>query len=170
MDTTIPDLTPIQKAPAPEVLAEEEALWRAVLEAFEDEDRHNRYIGFVIKNNLLKNGSRRYGEFARDKERRSVEHRRIANLKQQQIAKILFFVPETKTAGGPREQSKAEMSAVLGGVVLGLFGLAFGLFGPRNFAFLRVVSFILSLVVFGGGGYYVYRKVREGAERLNRER
>ncbi|MDP8225476.1 MAG: hypothetical protein P9L99_19100 [Candidatus Lernaella stagnicola] len=77
----------------PELLAREEALWEALTADLGNEDLHKQYVGFVLKNNLLTTGSRRYGGVIDDKDEYSVDERRLARTYQQNLVRILFFDP-----------------------------------------------------------------------------
>jgi RNAse (barnase) inhibitor barstar len=88
-----------QAAPEPDAatLAREDALWDAVAGNMESEELHRQYVGFILKNNLLKQASRRYGTIIDDADEFSIPERRIARRYQQEIVRILFFQPKAAT-------------------------------------------------------------------------
>jgi hypothetical protein len=95
-------LAPLPVPPDPTALAREEELWAKVAADPGAEPAHKEYLGHILKNNLLKNASRRYTEAVAAKDRYTVEQRRLARQYQQQLMKILFLSappPKVETKG-----------------------------------------------------------------------
>jgi hypothetical protein len=162
MDPTNP-LAPVPKAADPAALAEEERLWNEVLAGFDQDARHNAYMGHCIRTGLLVHCSKRYGAFA-DDQARGVDARRIARLHQQRIAKILFFVPDQRRAGDGSSGSKVELVGVFAGVLVVLASFGWASVADR----FRLLAFAVGLAALGGLGFYLYLKARAAGEKLER--
>lgn len=77
-------------------LALENELWEKVLSDMEDEETHKQYVGHVIRNGLLSESSRRYGKVVDDKEKYSINARRLSRFYQKQIVNLLFMKPSVE--------------------------------------------------------------------------
>lgn len=153
-----------KKEPDPETAQREQELWDELLKDFASDELQNQYLGFVIKNNLLVQGSKRYGAFIQDQENNSIEMRRIAHLNQQKITKILFFVPEKTVSGEKTPQSKTELVIIFGSVLVALNALGFAAVNPKY----SIIAVPLGLAALVGLGYFLYKKIKAGADKLNR--
>jgi len=85
-------------------LATEELLWNAIDQDPENDNHHKAYTGHILRSGLLKEGSRRYGQMVKEKDRYSIEARRFAIYYQKQFVNIMFLTPthdkETKKSAG----------------------------------------------------------------------
>jgi hypothetical protein len=119
-------LTPEPPPPDPAFLAQEAELWAKVVADLGDEAPHRQYVGFVLKHNLIKNGTRRYGEVIDDKERFSVEQRRVARQYQQHLVRLLFFLaPAEKAPQRLRGLRAVGLFATTVAMLAGLGAIAF---------------------------------------------
>lgn len=139
-----------------EVEEKESQLWDELVEKFDDEERHKKYIKYCLENNLLGKAVKRYGGYADDKEKYPVELRRIARTKHEQLTSVIMI--GTKVAAQPEKKSKFSVVDIFALVlVMVLF------FGAIFFESWGV--FFLFLIAFGGYLVYKYLQVSKKLER-----
>ncbi len=139
-------MTPAAPAePDAQLKSTEEELWRKLLEDVDDEKRHREYVGFVLRNNLVKIGLRHYGEIVEAKDRYSIEARRLAKRYQKSLMDILFFTPRRE------ERTKTSSLELLGIIIIALAMVTgFYMFTVKNDAVPPVVMLILRLLCPAG--------------------
>lgn len=93
----------------PALLAKEAELWQRLETDLGKDDFHKEYVGFILKNNLVKIAMRRYSEIVDDKDKHPVDHRRLARQYQQNLVKVLFFTQKSTR----EEKSKVNSLQVL---------------------------------------------------------
>ena len=140
--------------PAPEILAQEEAAWQKVIENLADEQAQKEYMGFCIKNNLITSATKRYGAVADAKDQYTIEQRRLARLKQQQLASIMFM--STAAAKSVPRDSRYNFATCLeiAGVSLLALMIVVSLF-------LGTWGFLIIPMCASGLIIYVYLKVKQ---------
>lgn len=77
-------------------LAIEKELWDKLELNPEDAEAHKQYVGHVIRSGLLTEASRRYGKIIDDKEKHSIDTRRLSRYYQKQIVNLLFMAPSVE--------------------------------------------------------------------------
>lgn len=129
-----------------ELEEKESKLWDELLEKFDDEERHKKYIRYCLENNLVSRAIKRYGGYASDKEKYPVELRRIAHIKHEQLTSV--FVIDTKVSLEAEKRSKFSAIDILALVLVMLlfFGAIF--FESWGLFFLFIMTF---------GGYLAYK-------------
>lgn len=163
-------LSPQPRDPDAQVVARETELWGLVVDDMTDEDRHKQYVGFVLKNNLLKQASRRYGAVIEDKERFSIDARRLARQYQQSIVKILFLNPKEKPE--PSRLSRLELLLLFTAAILMMGGLATMMSDTSGFpavvALLLKLLFPIGLAYIAAFLWHRTRNVKNALEKLER--
>jgi hypothetical protein len=96
---------PTPAAPDEAAQARAAELWSKIVVDLANETLHKEYLGFVLKNNLIKQASRHYAEVVDAKDRYTVEQRRVARQYQQNLLRVLFFTPT-------REKPSFKLSGV----------------------------------------------------------
>ena len=114
-------LAPPPREPDAATLATEEQLWLKLKEKLADEARHRDYVGFALKNNLIKNALRRYGEIVDAKEQYPIEDRRLAKKYQKSLVDVMFFTPR-------RQEPRKVNSLELLGMIMLMLGSVIGLY------------------------------------------
>ncbi|HPQ67753.1 MAG TPA: hypothetical protein PKW95_01410 [bacterium] len=112
---------PTPSEPNPETLAQEEQLWQAVVADLANEELHKQYVGLILRNNLIKIGTRRYGTVIDDKEHYPIEARRIARQYQQSLVGVLFISPQARP--DVKKSSSFEMFMIIVAAFVALAGL-----------------------------------------------
>ncbi|MDP8256590.1 MAG: hypothetical protein P9M14_12640 [Candidatus Alcyoniella australis] len=147
-------LTPQVNQLSAEQLAAEEQLWSEVCAAELDQQTHNRYVGFCLRNSLIKTAIRRYSESV-DDERLPIEKRRIARLNRQHLIQVIAIPTHAKSL--EEQESKIWLGLVLPSV----FGLVFGLTMTISLAgrwrAMGMTLTLLCTVILAG---YLYYKAR----------
>lgn len=116
------ELTPSSVSePSQELKDKEQELWQSLVAHLAEENKHREYVGFVLKNNMVKTATRRYGEIIDDKDRFPVEERRLARKYQKNLVDILFFSPKKNER---RKSSSLEGFVIFLAVVFMLGGLS----------------------------------------------
>lgn len=113
-------LSPETPKPTPEIIEKADALWNAVKNNSQDMAAHNEYIGWCLRNNLLKHGIRNYGEMMEDQSL-PIEHRRSARLGREKLIRVIAIPVQTVI-----EKDKASI-LWLGLLMPASLGLLFGL-------------------------------------------
>jgi len=149
-------LTPQPPKLNPQVLAAEEKLWGALLADLGNEQLHKDYVGFVLKNNLIKQATRRYGPVIEDKEKHSIEARRLARQYQKSLVDLLFFTPKHETI---KRSTSLEGFVIFFVVILFFIGVSTFLVDVSNIS--AILIFILrSLVPISLGALIIYFWIR----------
>lgn len=132
-------------------IGEKEAqLWNELVEKFDDEERHKKYIKYCLQNNLIGKAVKRYGEYADDKEKYPIELRRIAHTKHEQLTSVIMI----GTKVGLETEKKAKFSLV---DILSLVLVMLLFFGAIFLESWWV--FFLFLITFGGFLAYKYFQI-----------
>ena len=86
----------------------ESQLWDELVEKFDDEERHKKYLRYCLEKNLVGKAIKRYGEYAQTKDEYSVEMRRAANAKREQLTSVLMIGSKIRS----EDEKKAKLSTL----------------------------------------------------------
>ncbi len=159
---------PSPSEPKPETLAQEEQLWQSVVADLGNEELHKQYVGFVLRSNLIKIGTRRYGTVIEDKEHYSIEARRVARQYQQSLVGVLFISPQARP--NVKKSSSFEMFMIIVAAIAALAGLVMFFVDTSKMGFgvvlvLRAL-FPLSTMFLVWYFYQRYRRARSLFDKL----
>ncbi len=139
--------------------AVEARLWEEVVEKFDDEQRHGKYLRFCVEKGLIGQAIKRYDEYSKDKERYPIELRRLAHMRHQQLMSLMMVqtrVGTPSSKGRFRSISTIDILSLL--LILFLF---FGALLAQSWLF-----GLLSLLAFGGYMAYKIGQVMKKLERF----
>ncbi len=147
------------------LLAIENDLWEAVLANPEEQEKHNVYFSFVTRNNLLKEGSRRYGAMIEAKDDYSIAARRQFREFQKNIVNLMFIT-------GPREipEQKRTVFEFFGYLFIPFmiaFGLVMSFYGSLRIRIVGVIMFAIGVISLAA---LLYVKIKIISGKIDREK
>ena len=147
-----------------QVLAIENDLWEQVLENPENPAKHNAYFTFVTRNNLLKEGSRRYGAMVGAKDDYTIEARRQFRQFQKAFVNLMFLGEHREIK--EKKRSTAEYIFFFMATMGSIFGF-FMLWYPK-FRLYGLLSLIMGLGTLGAVFYLKSKSLRNAGDETER--